>query len=162
MNCLGDLIWHQKMRTNWLSSSRIICLPTRNPRSTEYVATRTKPEDYGSDSGYESEGTDDTRHVVKELSDDSRDVIKDLADNSRNVSKDLAPEHVALKARTANLGDDYVISAFELDQKIEKAQGKDASTLGQWERAHGIRKQGDLWTKEGTLVLWETTSLRGG
>src|SRR5712672_2011259 len=31
MSCLGDLIWHQKMRTSWLSSSRIICLPTRNP-----------------------------------------------------------------------------------------------------------------------------------
>jgi len=48
--------------------------------STEYVATRTKPENY--DSGYESEGTDDTRNVVKELSDDSRDVIKNLADNN--------------------------------------------------------------------------------
>ena len=39
--------------------------------SMEYVATRTKPENYDSDSGYESDGTDDTRHVVKELSDDS-------------------------------------------------------------------------------------------
>jgi len=48
--------------------------------STEYIATRTKPENYNS--GYESEGTDDTRHVVKELSDDSRDVIKNLADDS--------------------------------------------------------------------------------
>jgi len=28
--------------------------------STEYVATRTKPEDYSSDSGYESDETDDT------------------------------------------------------------------------------------------------------
>jgi len=50
--------------------------------STEYVATCTKPENYSSDSGYKSEGTDDTRHVIKKLSDDSRDVIKDLADNS--------------------------------------------------------------------------------
>jgi len=39
--------------------------------SMEYMATRTKPENYDSDSGYESDGTDDTRHVVKELSDDS-------------------------------------------------------------------------------------------
>jgi len=89
--------------------------------------------------GYELDGTDDTRHVVKELSDDSRDIIKNLTDDSRNILKDLAPENTALKARTANLGDDYIISAFELDQKIEKAQGKDASTLKQWERAHGIR-----------------------
>jgi len=44
--------------------------------STEYIATRTKPENYDSDSGYESEGTDDTRNIVKELSDDSRHVIK--------------------------------------------------------------------------------------
>src|SRR5882672_8644926 len=119
----------------------VIVLPDHlfaNPESPsmEYVATRTKPEDYGSDSGYESEGTDDTRHVVKELSDDSRDVIKDLADDSRDVFKNLAPENTTLKARAANLGDGYIISAFELDQKIEKAQGKDATTLRQWERAH--------------------------
>src|SRR5712672_35847 len=89
--------------------------PMESP-SKAYVATRTKPENYSSDSGYESDGTDDTRHVVKELSDDSRHVIKNLAD-----------DNTALKARAANLGDDYVISAFELDQKIEKAQGKDAA-----------------------------------
>ena len=110
--------------------------------SMEYVATHTKPENYDSDSGYESDGTDDTRHVVKELRDDSQDILKDLA-----------PENTALKARAANLGDDYIILAFELDQKIEKAQGKDASTLRQWERAHGITKLGDLWTKEGALVV---------
>jgi len=39
--------------------------------SKVYVATHTKPENYGSDSGYELEGTDDTQNVVKELSDDS-------------------------------------------------------------------------------------------
>ena len=39
--------------------------------STEYVATRTKPKNYGSNSGYESDGTDNTRNIVKELSDDS-------------------------------------------------------------------------------------------
>ena len=130
--------------------------------SKAYVATRTKPEDYSSDSGYESDETDDTRNVVKELSDDSRNVIKDLADDSRDVLKDLAPENVTLKARTANLGDDYVISAFELDQKIEKAQGKDASTLRQWEQAHGITKQGDLWTKEGALVVVGNNELKRG
>jgi len=135
MNCLGDLTWHQKMRTNWLSSSRIICLPTRNPHLRSTSQHVPKPENYDSDSGYESDGTDDTRHVVKELSDDSRYVIKNLADDSRDVLKDLAPENTTLKARVANLGDDYIISAFELDQKIEKAQGKDASTLRQWERA---------------------------
>src|SRR5712672_3387280 len=101
--------------------------------STEYVATRTKPENYDSDSGYESDGTDDSRHVIKNLADDSRDVFKDLA-----------PENTALKARAPNLGDNYIISAFELNQKIQKAQGKDASTLRQWERAHGITKQGGL------------------
>src|SRR5882757_2151134 len=37
--------------------------------SKVYVATHTKPENYGSNSGYESEGTDDTRNIVKELSD---------------------------------------------------------------------------------------------
>src|SRR5882672_7443844 len=82
--------------------------------SKAYVATRTKPENYDSDSGYESEGTDD-----------SRDVIKNLADDSRNVLKDLALENTALKAHAVNLGDRYIISAFELNQKIEKAQGKD-------------------------------------
>jgi len=60
------------------------------------------------------------------------------------------------------LGDDYIISAFELDQKIEKAQGKDASTLRQWERAHGITKQGDLWTKEGALVVVGNNELKRG
>ena len=85
-----------------------------------------------------------------------------MADDSRNVLKDLAPENTALKARTANLGDDYVISAFELDQKIEKAQGKDASTLRQWERAHGITKQGDLWTKEGALIVVGNNELKRG
>src|SRR5882672_7507897 len=50
--------------------------------SMEYVATRTKPEDYGSDSGYELEGTDDTRNIVKELSDNNRHVIKHLVDDS--------------------------------------------------------------------------------
>jgi len=50
--------------------------------SKAYVATRTKPEDYGSDSGYESDETDDTQNIVKELSDDSQDVIKNLADDS--------------------------------------------------------------------------------
>src|SRR5712672_2582604 len=130
--------------------------------STEYVATCTKPENYDSDSGYESDGTDDTRNVVKELSDDSRHVIKNLADDSRDVLKDLAPENTALKARAANLGDGYIISAFELDQKIEKAQGKDAQTLRQWERAHGITKQGDLWTKEGTLVVVGNNELKRG
>src|SRR6266850_8140186 len=78
--------------------------------SKAYVATHTKPEDYNSDSGYESDGTDDTRNVVKELSDDSRHVIKNLADNSRDVLKDLAPENTVLKARAVNLGDGYVIS----------------------------------------------------
>jgi len=126
------------------------------------VATRTKPENYDSDSGYESEGTDDTRNVVKELSDDSRHVIKNLADDSRDVLKDLAPENTALKARAANLGDGYIILAFELNQKIEKAQGKDASTLRQWERAHGITKQGDLWTKEGALVVVGNNELKRG
>src|SRR5712675_2603901 len=104
--------------------------------STEYVATHTKPENYDSDSGYESEGTDDTQHVVKKLSDDSQHVIKNLVDDSQDVLKDLALENTALKARAANLGNGYIISAFELDQKIEKAQGKDASTLRQWEWAH--------------------------
>src|SRR5712672_3410425 len=135
--------------------------PMESP-SKAYVATRTKPENYGSDSGYESEGNDDTRNVVKELSDDSRHVIKNLADDSRNVLKNLAPENTALKARVANLGDNYVISAFELDQKIEKAQGKDASTLRQWERAHGITKLGDLWTKEGALVVVGNNELKRG
>src|SRR5712672_227990 len=130
--------------------------------STAYLATRTKPENYDSDSGYESDGTDDTRNVVKQLSDDSRHVIKNLADDSRHVLKDLAPENTALKARAANLGDGYVISAFELDQKIEKAQGKDASTLKQWERAHGIIKQGDLWTKEGALIVVGNNELKRG
>src|SRR5712672_693497 len=130
--------------------------------STEYVATRTKPENYDSDSGYESDGADDTRNVVKELSDDSRHVIKNLADDSRDVLKDLAPENTALKARAANLGDGYIISAFELNQKIEKAQGKDASTLRQWERAHGITKQGDLWTREGALVVVGNNKLKRG
>src|SRR5712672_2261482 len=130
--------------------------------STEYVATCTKPENYDSDSGYESDGTDDTRNVVKELSDDSRHVIKNLADDSRDVLKDLAPENTALKARAANLGDGYIISAFELNQKIEKAQGKDASTLRQWERAHGITKQGDLWTREGALVVVGNNKLKRG
>src|SRR5882757_11425513 len=73
--------------------------------STEYVATHTKPKNYSPDSGYESDGTDNTRHVVKELSDNSRDVIKNLADDSRDVLKNLAPENTALKARAANLGD---------------------------------------------------------
>src|SRR5712672_3395844 len=59
--------------------------PMESP-SKAYVATRTKPKDYSSDSGYESDGTDDTRNVVKELSDDSR-----------NILKDLAPENTALK-----------------------------------------------------------------
>jgi len=67
--------------------------------------------------GYESDGTDDTRNVVKELSDDSRHVIKDLADDSRDVLKDWHRENPALKARAANLGDGYIISAFELDQE---------------------------------------------
>jgi len=67
-----------------------------------------------------------------------------------------------LKACAVNLGDRYIISAFELDQKIEKAQGKDASTLRQWERAHGITKQGDLWTKEGTLVVVGNNELKRG
>jgi len=48
----------------------------------EYIATRTKPKNYDSNSGYKSEGTNDTRHVVKKLSDDSQDVIKNLADDS--------------------------------------------------------------------------------
>src|SRR5712671_6189372 len=102
--------------------------PMESP-SKAYVATRTKPEDYSSDSGYESDGTNDTRNVVKKLSDDSRDVIKNLADDSQDVLKDLALENTALKARAANLGDGYIISAFKLDQKIEKAQGKDAQTV---------------------------------
>src|SRR5882672_10038184 len=130
--------------------------------SKAYVATHTKPENYSSDSGYESDETDDTRNVVKELSDDSRDVIKNLADDSQDVLKDLAPENTALKARAVNLGDGYIISAFELDQKIEKAQGKDASTLKQWERAHSIMKQGDLWTKEGALVVVGNNELKRG
>src|SRR5712672_194281 len=124
--------------------------PMESP-SKAYVATCTKPEDYSSDSGYESEGPDDSRHVVKNLADDSRDVLKDLA-----------LENTALKAHAANLGDGYTISAFELDQKIEKAQGKDASTLRQWERAHGIRKQGNLWTKEGALVVVGNNELKRG
>jgi len=85
-----------------------------------------------------------------------------LADDSRNALKDLAPENTALKARAANLGDGYIISAFELDQKIEKAQGKDASTLRQWERVHGITKQRDLWTKEGALVVVGNNELKRG
>jgi len=67
-----------------------------------------------------------------------------------------------LKARAANLGDGYIISAFELDQKIEKAQGKDASTLKQWEWAHSIKKLGDLWTKEGTLIVVGNNELKRG
>ena len=67
-----------------------------------------------------------------------------------------------LKAHTANLGNNYIISAFKLDQKIEKAQGKDTSTLRQWEWAHGIRKQGDLWTKEGTLIVVRNNKLKKG
>src|SRR5712671_6504001 len=126
------------------------------------MATRTKPENYSSNSGYESEGTNNTQNIVKELSDDSRDVIKNVADDSRDVLKDLALENTALKARAANLGDSYTISAFELDQKIKKAQGKDASTLRQWEQAHGISKQGDLWTKEGTLVVVGNNELKRG
>src|SRR5712675_1428094 len=135
--------------------------PVESP-SKVYVATCTKPENYSSDSGYESDGTNDTRHIIKELSDDSRDVIKNLADDSQDVLKDLALENTALKARAANLGNSYIISAFELDQKIEKAQGKDVLTLKQWERAHGITKQGNLWTKEGALVVVGNNELKRG
>jgi len=67
-----------------------------------------------------------------------------------------------LKAHTVNLGNNYIISAFKLDQKIEKAQGKDASTLKQWEQAHSITKQGDLWTKEGTLIVVRNNKLKKG
>jgi len=85
-----------------------------------------------------------------------------LADDSQDVLKDLAPENTALKAHAANLGDGHIISAFKLNQKIEKAQGKDASTLRQWERVHGIIKQGDLWTKKGTLVVVGNNKLKRG
>jgi len=44
--------------------------PMESP-SKAYVATCTKPENYSSDSGYESDETDNTQHIVKELSDDS-------------------------------------------------------------------------------------------
>src|SRR5712672_4385198 len=97
--------------------------PVESP-SKAYMATRTKPEDYSSNSGYESDGTDDTQHIVKELSDDSRDIIKNLADDSRDVLKDLALENTALKARAANLGNGYIISAFELDQKSRRPREK--------------------------------------
>src|SRR5712672_4345784 len=92
--------------------------------SKAYMATRTKPENYSSDSGYESEGTNNTQNIVKELSDDSRDVIKNVADDSRDVLKDLALENTALKARAANLGNGYIISAFELDQKSRRPREK--------------------------------------
>src|SRR5712671_6542075 len=159
MNCLGDLTWHQKMRTNWLSSSRIICLPTRNPRlrGTWQHVPNLKTTTLTLDTSRKEPTILDT---LKKLSDDSQDVIKNLADDSRDILKDLAPENTVLKARAANLGDGYIISAFELDQKIEKAQGKDASTLRQWERAHGITKQGDLWTKEGALVVVGNNELK--
>src|SRR5712672_3716053 len=132
----------------------IIVLPDhlfapQNSLSTAYVATCTKPDKYDSDSGYESSGTDNSRHVVKDLADDSRDVLKDLAP-------------AALEARMADLGDGYVISALELNRKIEKAQGKDASTLRQWERVHGISQHGDLWTKDGALVVVGNNDLRRG
>src|SRR5712671_2766750 len=62
----------------------------------------------------------------------------------------------------ADLGDGYVISAAELDRKIEKAQGKDASTLRQWERAHGISQDGERWLKEGALVVVGHNDLKRG
>jgi len=121
----------------------------QNSPSTAYVATRTKPDKYDSDSGYESDGTDDSRHIVKNLVDDSRDVLKELAP-------------VVLEARMADLGDGYIISATELDRKIEKAQGKDTSTLRQWERVHGISQHGNRWLKEGALVVVGNNDLRRG
>ena len=117
-----------------------------------YTATCMKPENYDSNSGYESEGTNDSRYVVKKLVDNSQDVLKDLA----------LEETTALKARAADLGEGYIVLAFELNQKIEKAQGKDGSTLRQWEQAHGITKQGKLWTKEGTLVVVGNNDLKRG
>jgi len=62
----------------------------------------------------------------------------------------------------ADLGDGYIISASELDRKIEKAQGKDASTLGQWERAHGILQLDNRWTKDGALVVVGNNELKRG
>jgi len=124
MNCLGkpDMAPEDEDELVIVLLNHLFAHP-ESP-STEYVATRTKPENYDSDSGYESDGTDDTRNIVKELSDDSRHVIKNLADNSRDVLKDLAPENTALKARAANLGDGYIISAFKLDQRSRRPREK--------------------------------------
>ena len=42
------------------------------------------------------------------------------------------------------------------------AQEKDTSTLRQWEQVHGITKQGDLWTKEGALIVVGNNELKRG
>jgi len=94
-NCLGDpnMAPEDEDETGY-RPPLIICLPPRDSPSKAYVATRTKPENYDSDSGYESEGTDDSRHVNKKF-------WQTIAETS---FKDLAPENTALKARAAKLG----------------------------------------------------------
>jgi len=79
MNCLGDPTWHPEDEDELTLVLPDHLFVPQNSLSTAYVATHTKPDKYDSNSGYESSGTDDSRHVVKDLADDSQDVLKDLA-----------------------------------------------------------------------------------
>jgi len=90
--------------------------------------------------------------------------LKNLADDSRDVFKDLATGEHSAQGSCSELGaTDTPFRPSSFDQKIEKAQGKDASTLRQWERgARHYETRRPLDQGGRPRCCGETTSLRGG
>jgi hypothetical protein len=69
---------------------------------------------------------------------------------------------ISEKARTAHLDNGHTMSAYELDRLIIDTQTIDVSTMRRWRVAHSLQKMGELWTKEGALVVVGNNDLKRG
>src|SRR5712671_3451399 len=140
MNCLGDPIWHQKMRTNWLSSSRIICLPPRIPRLRRTWQHVPNPKI--------TAPTQATNRTKLTIADTSLKIWQTNTSHSRLVQQTWV---TTTSYRPSNS-----------IKRLRRPKEKMPRPLGNGNEHTASRNTETSGQKRAPSLLWETTSLRGG
>src|SRR5712672_1981152 len=151
MNCLGDLTWHQKMRTNWLSSSWIICLPTRNPRLRSMWQHVPNPKIMAP--------TLDTSRKDPTIADTSLKIWQTIAETSLKIWHRRTQRSRLVQRTWAT------VTLFRPSSSIRRSRRPKEKTPRPSDNGNGhtvLRNKETSGPKRAPSLLWETTSLRGG
>src|SRR5712672_2675959 len=151
MNCLGNLTWHQKMRTNWLSSSRIICLPTRNPRLRSTWQHVPNPK---------------TTTPTLDMSRKEPTILKTSLKNWQTIAETSLKIWQRRTQRSKLVQRTWAtVTSFRPSNSIKRLRRPREKTPRPSDNGNGrtvLRNKETSGPRRAPSLLWETTSLRGG